>query len=61
MVDRADVYGDMDKFDQKLKTANALGYDDSSEDEQPPRRQPMNEAEVLKEKNRILMEKLFRS
>ena len=39
MVDRADVYGDMDKFDQKLKTANALAYDnDSSEDEQQPQR-----------------------
>lgn len=31
--DELDMYGDMDKFDKKMKVANHLGQDDSSDDD----------------------------
>ena len=64
MVDRNEVFGDMDRFDKKLKVANHLAQDASSDEEQDlyaRPAQPMGEVDILKEKNRILMEKLFKS
>ena len=64
MVERADVFDDLDRFDQKLKMANHLGQDDSSEEEEQYKgasKTPLSEADVMREKNKILMEKLFKS
>lgn len=46
-----------------MKINNHLGDNDSSEDEdyKAASKVPLSEADVLKEKNKILMEKLFRS
>jgi hypothetical protein len=61
MVDRNQAYGDMDRFDQKLKSANPLA-DESSEDEgQQKTPVIMGEVDVLQEKNRILMERLYKA
>ena len=53
---------DMNKFDNKMKGKGALRQFDSSDEEeqQPAPKKPMNALEVLQEKNRILMDKLFK-
>ena len=62
----ANTMNDLNRFDQKLKSAtNPFGKDDSSSDEEdggsrPPRR-PQTQVEILTQKNQILMEKLFKS
>ena len=54
----ADVYGDLNDFDARLK-GTVPKDDDSSEEETPIDRQ--NPVAVLEEKNRILLERLFKS
>jgi hypothetical protein len=46
-----------------MKINNHLGQDDSSDsdDYKPGKKLPLSEADIMKEKNRILMEKLFKS
>jgi hypothetical protein len=60
-----DMYGDLDRFEKRMKGNKApLDDDDSSSDDRGSgfeKKKPMSEVEVLKEKNRILMEKLFKS
>lgn len=62
MVDRHAAMNDLDKFDQKLKHVNFV---ESSEEEDPDEyaKKPaaFSEADIVKEKNKILMEKLFKS
>lgn len=59
----ADVYTDLNDFDKRMKGSQSkyrgAGQDDSSEDEAPIDR--CNPVAMLEEKNRILMERLFKS
>ena len=48
----------MDQFDNKLRK-NRLGDSSSDEDDGP--RRPLTQLEVEKQKNQILMDKLFRA
>ena len=53
---------DLDKFDSKMKGGRLFGGgDDSSSDEDDGYSRPMSENEILKQKNQILMDKLFKS
>jgi hypothetical protein len=48
--DEKDMYGDLEKFDKKMKVANHLGQDDSSDDDQDSgyaaKRKPLSEDEI---------------
>ena len=66
-----DIYQDMRDFDKRLKTTKDdpffnNNHDSSDEDHgnsggAPAKRLPMTELDILKEKNRVLMEKLFKA
>ena len=51
----------MDQFDNRMKTGFGGGGDSSSEEENSGPRRPATQLEVEKQKNQILMDKLFRS
>ena len=59
----ADVYGDLNDFEQRMKGSQSkyrnTGDDDSSEEEKPIDR--ANPVAMLEERNRMLMERLFKS
>ena len=53
---------DLDKFDNKMKTGNLFGAgDDSSSEEEGGNRRPMSELDILRQKNSILMDKLYKA
>ena len=52
---------DLDRFDSKMKGGRLFGGGDSSSDEEDGYSRPMSEVEILKQKNQILMDKLFKS
>ena len=52
---------DLDKFDSKMKGGRLFGGGDSSSDEDDGYSRPMSENDILKQKNQILMDKLFKS
>ena len=53
---------ELDKFDSKMKGGRLFGGGgDSSSDEEDNYTRPMTENDILKQKNQILMDKLFKS
>ena len=59
-----DAMAAMNQFDNKMKTNNRLlgnGDSSSSEDENTGPRRPATQLDVEKQKNQILMDKLFRA
>lgn len=58
----ADSMADLDRFDKKMKS-NLLGGDpdSSSDEENNAPKKVFSEVDILKQKNTILMEKLFKS
>ena len=63
MLDYLFVDTDLNDFEKRLKAnKNLEDQVDSSSDDEPSGKQRFNtEADVLREKNRILMEKLYKS
>ena len=62
--EQRDTMNAMDQFDNKMRNANRLlgnNDDSSSEEENTGPRRPLTQLEVEKQKNQILMDKLFRS
>ena len=63
--EQRDAINAMDQFDNRMKRKNGpfgAGDDDSSSDDEPRgQRRPLSEVEIEKQKNQILMDKLFRS
>ena len=58
--EQRDAMAAMDQFDSKLKGSRLAGDDSSSDEDEGPRR-PLNPLELEKQKNQILMDKLFRA
>ena len=59
---QANAMKDLDKFDSKMKGGRFFGAgDDSSEEEENNYKRPVTESDILKEKNNILMDKLYKS
>ena len=59
--EQRDAMAAMDQFDSKLKGSRLAGDADSSSDEDEGPRRPLNPLELEKQKNQILMDKLFRA
>ena len=62
--EQRDAFAAMDQFEKRMKKNQPLGAandDSSSEDEPSGPRRPISEVEIEKQKNQILMDKLFRS
>ena len=61
--EQRDAMAAMDQFDNKMKRNNRLlgNGDSSSSEEENARRQPATPLEIEKQKNQILMDKLFRA
>lgn len=52
------IYQDLDNFDKKLKYAGPLGtHEEDSSDDEPP----MNDMGRMEDKNRVLLEKLYKA
>ena len=60
--EQRDTMNAMDQFERRLKANRGVGHDDSSSEEenQGPKR-PLTQTEIEKQKNQILMDKLFRA
>ena len=53
---------DLDKFDNKMKSGQFFGAgDDSSSEEEGSNARPMTELDILRQKNSILMDKLYKA
>lgn len=62
--EQRDTMNAMNQFDNKMRNANKLlgnGDDSSSEEENTGPRRPLTQVEIEKQKNQILMDKLFRA
>lgn len=62
--EQRDAMAAMDQFDNKMKNTNRLlgnGDSSSSEDENTGPRRPATQLDIEKQKNQILMDKLFRA
>ena len=60
--EQRDAMNAMDQFDTRLKGSRLLGGEDSSsEDEGDNKKRPITQLDVEKQKNQILMDKLFRA
>ena len=62
--EQRDAMAAMDQFDNKMKNTNRLlgnGDSSSSEEENTGPRRPATQLDIEKQKNQILMDKLFRA
>ena len=63
MPNSVNLENDLDAFDKRLKTQNPMGaYDDSSDEESEQAslpKQPASQMDIMRQKNEILMEKLY--
>ena len=60
--EQRDAINAMNQFDNRLKGSRVFGGGDSSSDEEDnQQRQPKSQLDIEKQKNQILMDKLFRS
>ncbi len=60
--EQRDAMNAMDQFDSRLKGNRQVGADDSSSDDDGNnQKRPITQLDVEKQKNQILMDKLFRA
>ena len=57
----ADVYGDLSHFDKRMKHGKVYKDEDSSEEDDQPPVDRTDPVQVLEEKNRMLLDRLYKS
>ena len=58
---QATAMNDLNKFDNKMKSGQFFGAGDDSSSEEESNTRPMTELEILRQKNSILMDKLYKA